>query len=68
MDIQDFENTLKRLDLSKTDFAKMVGAVYNGVINWNVRGETPKWVKSWLENYEKACKFDKIKELIKEVE
>lgn len=45
----------------------MVGAVYNGVINWNVRGQTPKWVQSWLENYEKARKFDKIKELIKSV-
>ncbi len=67
MDIQDFESTLKRLDLSKADFAKMVGAVYNGVINWNVRGQTPKWVQSWLENYEKARKFDKIKELIKSV-
>ncbi len=67
MDIQDFENTLKRLDLSKADFAKMVGAVYNGVINWNVRGQTPKWVQSWLENYEKARKFDKIKELLKSV-
>lgn len=67
MDIQDFESTLKRLDLSKADFAKMVGAVYNGVINWNVRGQTPKWVQSWLENYEKARKFDKIKELIKGV-
>ena len=67
MDIQDFESTLKRLDLSKADFAKMVGAVYTGVINWNVRGQTPKWVQSWLENYEKARKFDKIKELIKSV-
>lgn len=67
MDIQDFESALKRLDLSKADFAKMVGAVYNGVINWNVRGQTPKWVQSWLENYEKARKFDKIKELIKSV-
>ena len=67
MDIQDFESTLKRLDLSKADFAKTVGAVYNGVINWNVRGQTPKWVQSWLENYEKARKFDKIKELIKSV-
>lgn len=55
------------LDLSKADFAKMVGAVYNGVINWNVRGQTPKWVQSWLENYEKARKFDKIKELLKSV-
>lgn len=67
MDIQDFESTLKRLDLSKADFAKMVGAVYNGVINWNVRGQTPKWVQSWLENYEKARKFDKIKELLQSV-
>lgn len=67
MNIQDFESTLKRLDLSKADFAKMVGAVYNGVINWNVRGQTPKWVQSWLENYEKARKFDKIKELLKSV-
>ena len=66
MDIQGFENSLAGLKLSKKDFAKMVGAAYNGVVNWNVRGQTPAWVDSWLENYEKARKYEQIKRLIAE--
>ncbi|EJG9584726.1 hypothetical protein AB0Q24_001894, partial [Campylobacter jejuni] len=54
MDIETFEKKLNELELTKKEFANMVGAVYNGVINWNTKGETPKWVDSWLINYEKA--------------
>lgn len=53
MNIATFEKKLNELNLTKKEFAKMVGAVYNSVINWNVKDETPKWVDSWICNYEK---------------
>ncbi|EPC9498552.1 hypothetical protein ACR3TS_001742 [Campylobacter coli] len=65
MDIETFEKKLNQLELTKKEFANMVGAVYNGVINWNAKGETPKWVDSWLINYEKAKVLDEISKSIK---
>ncbi|AHK73190.1 TPA: hypothetical protein ACJEZV_001090 [Campylobacter jejuni] len=65
MDIETFEKKLNELELTKKEFANMVGAVYNGVINWNAKGETPKWVDSWLINYEKAKVLDEISKSIK---
>lgn len=61
MDIIAFEKKLNELGLSKKDFANLVGATYNGVVNWNSKGETPKWVESWLDNY----KYKKFYELMK---
>ncbi|MCR6581609.1 hypothetical protein CINS5918_03840 [Campylobacter insulaenigrae] len=58
MDIETFEKKLNELELTKKEFANMVGAVYNGVVNWNAKGETPKWVDSWLENYERQKSFN----------
>lgn len=54
MNIKAFENKLNDLGLTKKEFANMVGAAYNGVVNWNTKGKTPNWVDSWLENYEKS--------------
>ncbi|EAH4950574.1 hypothetical protein ACS18H_001352 [Campylobacter coli] len=65
MDIETFEKKLNELELTKKEFANMVGAVYNGVINWNAKGETPKWVDTWLINYEKAKVLDEISKSIK---
>ncbi|MBS4314287.1 hypothetical protein [Campylobacter vulpis] len=65
MDIETFEKKLNELGLTKKEFANMVGAVYNGIVNWNTKGETPKWVDSWLENYEQQKSFDN---LVSEVE
>ncbi|ENM4758192.1 hypothetical protein AB7U54_000292 [Campylobacter coli] len=65
MDIETFEKKINELELTKKEFANMVGAVYNGVINWNTKGETPKWVDSWLINYEKAKVLDEISKSIK---
>lgn len=65
MDIETFEKKLNELELTKKEFANMVGAVYNGVINWNAKGETPKWVDSWLINHEKAKVLDEISKSIK---
>lgn len=60
MDIENFEKKLAELNLTKKEFANLVGAVYNGVVNWNTKGETPKWVDSWLENYAKAKTLDDV--------
>lgn len=68
MDIQTFETKLNELNLTKKEFANMVGAVYNGVVNWNTKGETPKWVDSWLENYEKGKTLDELLNIIKKYE
>jgi len=68
MNIKVFEAKLAELGLSKKEFAAMVGAVYNGVVNWNSKGETPKWVDSWIENYEKAKSYEIIKEQVLRVE
>ncbi|EAI3942828.1 hypothetical protein APO40_06145 [Campylobacter coli] len=65
MDIETFEKKLNELELTKKEFANMVGAVYNGVINWNAKGETPKWVDTWHINYEKAKVLDEISKSIK---
>ncbi|EAJ5683113.1 hypothetical protein BBZ05_04330 [Campylobacter lari] len=67
MDIKVFEKKLNELNLTKKEFANMVGAVYNSVVNWNTKGETPKWVDSWICNYEKARSYEKIKSYIVEL-
>lgn len=61
MNIDKFEKTLSELELSKKDFAGLVGATYNGIVNWNSKGETPNWVDSWLDNY----KYKRFYELTK---
>lgn len=68
MDIKTFEAKLSELNLSKKEFATMVGAVYNGVVNWNSKGETPKWVDSWLENYEKAKSYEAMRDQVFRIE
>lgn len=65
MDIKNFEKKLAELNLTKKEFANLVGAVYNGVVNWNTKGETPKWVDSWLENYAKAKTLDDVAKALK---
>lgn len=65
MDMENFEKKLAELNLTKKEFANLVGAVYNGVVNWNTKGETPKWVDSWLENYAKAKTLDDVAKALK---
>lgn len=62
MDIKNFEKELANVNLTKKEFAKLVGAVYNGVVNWNLKGQTPKWVDSWIQNY----KYKHFYEIVKE--
>lgn len=64
MEINEFDNSLKELNLSKKDFAILSGLTYNSVVNWNQKGKTADWVDSWILNYKKAVKFDKLKKML----
>lgn len=44
----------------------MTGLAYSSVSNWNDNNKPiPKWVDSWLINYEKAKVLDEISKSIK---
>ena len=64
----DFNELLKRVNLSKKEFAELVGVQYSSVNNWGSgKFGVPYWVKSWIENYEKSTRYEKIKELTKDL-
>lgn len=62
----NFEQVLQHLELTKKDFAQIVGMPYQTLMNWKQKDETPIWVDSWIENYKKARKYEIIKALILE--
>lgn len=64
MSYEEFSHTLKRLGLSREEFAKRVNMNYNSVANWKQSGEVAGWVESWLNLYEQAQKYQAIKKLI----
>lgn len=66
MTYSKFNSILQDLKLSKKAFAEEVGMTYTGVTNWKQVDSVPAWVKSWLENYIKSQKFDKIKDILKD--
>lgn len=67
MNKQEFTSSLKRINLSKKEFAQMANISYNTVNNWNDENRPiPPWVKSWLENYIAKKKFETIKEIIQD--
>lgn len=67
MSYDEFSLRLKNLKLSKKEFAEQTGLEATSVTNWK-QGNLVKssWVKSWLDNYEKAKKFDELKAIIKD--
>lgn len=68
MNIEDFNNQLKRLGLNKKEFADKVNMTYQSVTNWNDDTRPiPGWVESWLEHYAKSKKFETIKELTRDI-
>lgn len=68
MDKKEFDGFLQKLNISKKDLAELVSMPYNTVNGWN--GDTkpyPSWLKSWFEHYEKSTRYEKIKELTKDL-
>ena len=63
----EFEKTLKEVELTKKEFASLVEMSYGGVVNWGRSTQTiPNWVESWLELYRKNRKFENSKKSIKD--
>ena len=63
---KDFDQTLKKIGLSRQEFAKLTNLTYGAVSNWNdEKKPIPGWVKSWLENYIKAKDIDKVAKTLK---
>lgn len=58
---------LARANLSKKDFAKMVGISQQSVNNWGSSKNVPYWVKSYLQNYIKLRQYEAIREKIEEL-
>lgn len=60
---EDFQQKLKDLKLSLTDFAKLINTPYTTVQNWTRENHTPpNWLDSWFDNYEKAKSFESVKD------
>jgi len=55
MNREEFNNLLKKANLSKKKFCKIIDLNYNTINTWgSSKINIPKWVKSWLENYIKV--------------
>lgn len=67
MDYEEFEELLKKADISKKEFASYVDMNYVSITNWN-KNKIPPWVKSWLENYIKAKSYNDVKNKVLEIE
>lgn len=66
MNKKDFDDILKKINLSRQEFANKTGLSYGAVGNWNDESKpVPSWVESWLENYIKAKDIEKIAEAVK---
>ncbi len=63
---QEFDETLKKIGLSRQEFADMTELAYSTIGNWHdEKKPVPGWVKSWLDNYVKAKDMDKVVEAVK---
>ena len=63
----EFDDTLKRIGMSRQEFADITNLSYGAVSNWHdEKKPVPGWVDSWLENYISKKKYDHIKNIIKD--
>ncbi len=58
---EEFDKTLKSINLDRKTFAELTNVSYNTVSNWNDNKKpVPNWVESWLNNYKKSIILDNI--------
>lgn len=63
----EFDETLKKIGLTRQEFADITELAYSTIGNWHdEKKPIPGWVKSWLENHIKAKKYQHIKDIIKD--
>lgn len=64
MDKEELKKRLLKCGLKKKELADILGINVQTVSNWGGSHEIPYWLPTWLENYEKAQKLEKIIELV----
>lgn len=63
---EEFDETIKKIGLTRKEFANLTNMAYSSVSNWNDETRpVPPWVSSWLENYIKAKTLDTVVDAIK---
>ncbi len=65
MEKEEFNNLMKEANLTKKEFADIIGITPGSLNNWGSTQNIPYWVKTWLENYIKAQDLKKISDIIK---
>ena len=60
----EFQVLLKETKLKKKDLAIILGIGQSSINNWGSSKDIPYWVKTWLENYIKAKKYEDVKSLL----
>lgn len=66
MEKEDFNILLNKANLTKKEFANIIGIGQGSLNNWGSTQNIPYWVKSWLENYISKKKYENIKNIIKD--
>ena len=64
MDKERFNELLKEAGLKKKELSEIFAMSQSAVNNWGSSKEIPYWLKSWLENYIKAKKYDVVQDLL----
>ena len=65
MEREEFNILLKKANLSKKEFASILGIEYTSMNNWGSSQNIPYWVSSWLDNYIKAKTLDSVVEAVR---
>lgn len=60
MEVGEFEKLLKQANLTKKEFADVVGMNYNSVVNWGTKNTYAHCVEPFLNCYIKAKKYDEL--------
>lgn len=64
---KDLKILLSQANLSKKEFAEMIGISQQSVNNWGSSKNVPYWVKSYLQNYIKLRQYEAIRAKIEEL-
>ena len=69
---EEFNTRLKELNLSIKDFSIIADIPYSTINNWGFKTNdkiipVPKWIKPFLEHYEKSKKYDYLMKEISEI-
>ncbi len=66
---EEFNKKLENAVISKSEFCERAGLYYPTVNGWGSNNKSvPIWVESWLDNYQKAKLYEKLKEKVFEIE